>query len=364
MRPCQTCQCFVPLVVERCPRCGAALEAIEEPRDQERDLVLVGSGHHSENGSDAVARSVLARAVLPPMDRPAARPPRPELPKVPKPYAPDPLVQAVFLGIPTNGSTAVDEAVEEEEPELAPDTFAALLGTPHEDLLPAQQAVVSPPRPPPPPAPPIVRPPAQPVATSNLHTEPLAIPKSYRRFTRRDPFKLRRTRRERLLTRVCLLLAVALGAAVLVLRLPLGPRPELGASVVDKGASSSVSIPATQVDDGVLVQTQADLRNTLVAIQQIYPLFKSYAVATPEVLKRSLPQFSFLPDVSVSRLIGEISVAGSADRVVLAEYAGPGQCAFVLIVARQPAETAMGPNGGACRATAAPEIGWNPISTG
>lgn len=365
MRPCQTCQCFVPFAVDHCPRCGAALEPIEAADDSERRLALVGSGSQSQ--SDAVARSVLAQAVLPAIDRPAGRPPRPSLPELPKPVAPEPLVAAVAVVEPVAEAVepvaevaepvVEEEAPEEEAPDLVADSFSALLAAPAEDLLPSKPA------PPPPSRPPVHSLVTVPVAASSPRTEPLPVPKSQRRFARRDPFTRGRTRREKTLTRLCLLLVIALGAAVLVLRLPLGPRPKLGATAKGDGVSSSVSIPVPTLDDSMQLQTRSDLRGTLVATEQLYPVFKSYAVATPAVLKRSLPQLNFVPSVSVSRLIGEISVAASAYGVVLAEYAGPGQCAFARIVGRQPAQTTMGPNGGPCRASAAPPNGWNPLST-
>lgn len=409
MRPCPTCQCFVPVAAHHCPRCDAALEPIDLHEDggtESRDLVLIGALTGTANGTangtagnggtanggtpltgaahdvravDAATRSILARVTLPPIDGPAGRLRQPSLPKLPQPYAPDPLVLAVFLGIPlvdpgphdTHDTHArvdvaptpdveADVEPEIEEPhELAPDTFSALLGIPREDLLPnaptiAPTPTASPTRPP---APALV---AVPVATSSVHIEPLVVPGRRRLFTRNDPFARSRTRRERVLTRICLLLVIAVAVTVIVLRLPLGIRPELSTIVVRDGVSTSV----TRFDDPLLLQARIDLNDTLAVAEEVYPSRNTYASATPDVLGDSLPQLKFVAGTRVSRRTGEISVAGSAEKIVLAEVSSPGRCAFARLVGSERAETAELPNDNPCRASAAPKTGWTPLETG
>jgi len=90
----------------------------------------------------------------------------------------------------------------------------------------------------------------------------------------------------------------------------------------------------------------------------------SYASATPAVLRRSLPELAFVTGTHPSRRLGEVSVAGSKHRVVLAEYAGPGECAFARIVDRGEVESTVGPSGARCNAAAAPKNGWSPMTAG
>ena len=383
MRPCPTCQCFVPVAADHCPRCAADLDPVEsvesrdahehhEERDagrdaSDRELILVGAGNVASplTGSghgDVVTRSVLARVALPPIDGPAGRPRRPTLPKLPQPFARDPLIVAACLGIPMLEPVApIAPAPIEivEKPTLAPDTFSALLGTPREDLPAVKPAVAPTPKPVPPVATPLV---ALPVATEKVHSEPLTPPIRRSRFWRRDPFVRRTTRRERILTRICLLLVLALALSVVVLRLPLGPRPELDASALGS-TGSAVSTPAsTPVADSMRLQTRADLRGTLLAAATAYPVYRTYAVATPTLLRHSLPELTFVTGTHPSRRIGEVSVASTAHRVVLAEYAGPGECAFARIVDRGEAESTVGPSGAQCKAAAAPANGWSPMT--
>lgn len=391
MRPCPTCQCFVPVAAHHCPRCSAALEPTslrEDGGGESRDLVLIGAltgtatngtasngdtvnGRSSLTGSDhkvrvdAATRSVLARVTLPPIDGPAGRPRQPSLPKLPQPYAPDPLVLAVFLGIPLVSPEAPDapDAPDvhdqtdvafapdvDDSLEVAPDTFSALLGIPKEDL-----------RPPPPPRPPAPALVAVPVATTSVRIEPFVAPGRRRRrlFTRHDPFARTRTRRERILTRICLLLVIAVAGTVIVLRLPVGIRPVLSAIVMRDGVSTSV----TRVDP-LLRQVRIDLDDTLAVAEEVYPSRNTYAAATPDVLNDSLPQLSFVSGKRVSRRMGEISVAGSAESIVLAEVSKPGECAFARVVGSEQPETAVLAKGKECRASAAPKDGWIPLVTG
>ena len=198
-----------------------------------------------------------------------------------------------------------------------------------------------------------------------MHTEPLTPPTRRSRFWRRDPFVRRATRRERILTRICLLLVLALALSVVVLRLPLGPRPELDASALgaSRAAGPAVSTPAsTPVAESMRLQTRADLRGTLLAAATAYPVYGTYAVATPTMLRHSLPELSFVTGTHPSRRVGEVSVASTAHRLVLAEYAGPGECAFARIVDRGEAESTVGSSGAQCKAAAAPVNGWSPMT--
>jgi hypothetical protein len=374
VRQCPTCQCFVPEAAHHCPRCAAELSRIEVPievradagteRDgaDERDLVLVGAGSvappltgsRHPTHSDPIASTVAARLALPPVDGPAGRPRRPQLPKLPQPFAPDPLSLAVYLGIPRR------------EP-LAPDTFSALMGAPttkppaerrRDHAQPLVRATM-PARPPAPPTTATATTPlfAVPVAATSPGTSTLQPLR--RQFARRDPFAPRATRRERLLTRLCMLLAIALALSVVVLRLPLGQRPELGAS------SIGIAPPAvaTPFDYGIRLQSRADLRAALSVIERVYPVWKTYATATPAVLHRSLPQFAFVAGSRLSQRVGVISVAAAPRRIVLAEYAGTDECVFERVIDRHPAESAMGPRGTPCRASAIPTHGWKPLNT-
>ena len=115
VRACPTCTCFVPAAASRCPRCDVALEPVErrnrasepapEPAPVVRELLLVGAGMRTTGGSgDPITQSVVGRVSLPPLEGPTGRPRRPSLPKLPQPFAPDPLVLALFLGVPVRQS--------------------------------------------------------------------------------------------------------------------------------------------------------------------------------------------------------------------------------------------------------------------
>ena len=380
MRPCPTCQCFVPAAADHCPRCAADLEPVEpravpeeraaegEGEGSHRELILVGAANIASplvgsGDGDVVTRSVLARVALPPIDGPAGRPRRPTLPKLPQPFAPDPLDVAACLGIPILESVAPIEV--DDEPTLAPDTFSALLGVPHEEVPPSKPEVAPAPKPAAPIATPLA---AAPVATA-LRTEPLTVAVRASRFWRRDPFVRPATRKERILTRLCLLLVLALALSVVVMRLPLGPRPELDATALGSAVSTPVGTPVstpptTSRAVGARLQARADLRATLLAAATAYPTHRTYALATPAVLHHSIPELSFVTGRHASRRQGVVSVAGSAHRVVLAEYAGPGECAFARIVDRGGPESTVGPSGARCNAAAAPARGWSPMSAG
>jgi len=398
VRPCPTCQCFVPVAAHQCPRCSAALEPIEvheEAVTESRDLVLIGALSGTSNGmesngdaangrsplagsardarSDIVTRSGLARVMLPPIDGPAGRPRRPTLPKLPQPFAPDPLVLAVFLGIPiveSDEPEVVDRAEAEivdapaevetpddtadETPDLTPETFSALLGIPREDLLPAKPPVAPAPTRAPEPPPALV---AVPVVTTGVRTEALVKPGRRRLFTRHDPFARTTTRRERILTRICLLLVLVVAGTVIVLRLPVASRPELSSIIVGDGLTS----PVTRIDDEVRIQARQHLRDTLTVAEEVYPTRNTYADATPDVLNDSLPDLSFVSGTRVSRRLGEISVAGSAELIVLAEAGDNGECVFARIDGSEQPETATLPNGNPCRASAPPDDGWTAL---
>ena len=154
---------------------------------------------------------------------------------------------------------------------------------------------------------------------------------------------------------------IAVAATVIVLRLPLGIRPELSTIIVrDDGVSTSV----TRFDDPLLLQARIDLNDTLAVAEEVYPSRNTYASATPDVLGDSLPQLNFVSGTRVSRRMGEISVSGSAEKIVLAEVSSPGRCAFARLVGSERAETAELPNGNPCRASSAPKTGWSPLETG
>src|SRR5260221_1512846 len=103
VRPCPNCECFVSVAAKRCPRCQATLEpVVVEPPPPERELALVGASHDeattSATTTDPIVRSVMARVALAPMDGPETA--HPTLPKLPQPFATDPLEVAPFLGVP------------------------------------------------------------------------------------------------------------------------------------------------------------------------------------------------------------------------------------------------------------------------
>jgi hypothetical protein len=282
------------------------------------------------------------------------------------PVTADPLVQAVFLGIPS-AEAAPEPAIVEPEPEPEPEpevdepepeveepvSFAALLGTvPDDHLLPAKPVAA-----PQPPAQSLV---VVPVATQSIAplNGPVAIPVRRRFIHRNDPFTRRRTRRELLLGRACVALAIMFAIAVVVLRLPIGARPELGASGLRSGVLFPVTAP---VNDGVNAKTRADLRDTLVASGQVFPVWNTYAAASPVVLHRALPKLTFVPGTHDSVRDGQISVSGSRHRVVLAAFAGKGACAFARVIDQGAAQATVGMSGAACRASAAPAGGWYPL---
>jgi hypothetical protein len=390
VRPCPTCDCFVPVAARRCPRCAAALEPVCEEvgteRDLARDPVLVGVGsraaaHTNGSGQEAFA-GLTARLSLPPLDSPALRPRRPQLPKLPQPFATDPLVLAVFLGIPpvtpepqpkhTNGHAT-------EPLTGSGNTFGALLGTSVDapetvraidDLLPESRtgsATPTPTAPPsrqPLPAPvlttPVATPVAVPLAVSDIAVAAAAagVPPRRARFSKRDPFARNTTRRERVLARLCWTLAIALALAVIMLRLPLGSRPALSPNAAIAPASSSVT--STPFTNAVREQTHADLLAVITTAQRLDLASRSYVPATPAVLNHYLAQFGFVASTQASTRMGELSVARSKHELVVAEYAGPGQCAFARVVDQQPA-TSVGPVTSSCSAASTPKLGWAPL---
>ena len=153
---------------------------------------------------------------------------------------------------------------------------------------------------------------------------------------------------------------IAVAGTVIVLRLPVGIRPVLSAIVIRDGVSTSV----TSVGDPLLRQVRIDLDDTLTVAEEVYPSRNTYAAATPDVLSDSLPQLNFVSGKRVSRRMGEISVAGSAESIVLAEVTKPGQCAFARVVGSERPETAVLAEGNPCRASASPKDGWIPLVTG
>ena len=133
---------------------------------------------------------------------------------------------------------------------------------------------------------------------------------------------------------------------MIVLRLPIGARPQLGAT---SSVGSPVSIPAvtsSPFEDAIRVQTREDLGAVMTAAGRLYPLWKSYAVATPTVLNHTLPQFGFVIRTVESQQV---------------EYAGPGQCVFARVVDRHTAAIS-GPTHFACRASATPKTGWTALT--
>ncbi len=386
MRPCPTCDCFVPVAARRCPRCTGALEPVREEVSPERELardpVLVGVGRRSSqaNGSaDAVAQRVVARLTLPPLDSPALRPRRPQLPKLPQPFAPDPLVLAVFLGIPpikTNAEPEATNGLQVEPLTGSRNTFGALLGTAVDapetaraidDLLPGSGPAA--PVLTPTPAPTVVATPltapapvAVPLAASDIAVAATAagVPGRRARRSTRDPFARSTTRRERVLARGCWTLAIALAVAVVMLRLPLGARPELGAS--SPTAPSTSSVTSSPFEDAIREQTHADLQAVVTTAQRLNVVLRSYVPATPARLNGYLRQFGFVTRTETSQRVGEMSVATSDHVLVLAEYAGPGQCAFARVVDQHTA-TVAGPTAAAtCSAATTPQLGWTPLN--
>jgi len=372
VRPCPTCDCFVPVTARRCPRCEAALEPVCEEVGA-RHAVLVGAGWRASQpcgAGEATASNVMARLSLPPLDSPALRPRRRQLPKLPQPFAPDPLVLAVFLGIPP--VTPHDDA---NAPEVTPDgtddavdrpmplagsgiTFGALLGTSVAAAVPPSPSPTPPPNPVP--VPPVAVPlVAVPLAAADIAVVGVRADSRRSRRSPRDPFRRTTTRRERVLARLCMTLAIMLALAVLVLRLPLGPRPELGAT--DTVGRSASSIASSPFSDAIRKQTHTDLRAVITTAQRLDLVFGSYVPVTPVILNRYLPQFGFVWRGQTSQRVGELSVATSAHVLVVAEYAGTGQCAFARVIDQHMA-TSVGPTQASCAASATPPNGWTALT--
>jgi hypothetical protein len=201
---------------------------------------------------------------------------------------------------------------------------------------------------------------AVPLAVSDIVVP--GVPASTRRVrtgrSRHDPFARTTTRRERVLTRLCTTLAITLALAVIVLRLPVGARPELGATdAIGKGATTLNSSPFA---DAIRAQTRADLSSVVTIAKRLDLVFKSYVPDTSVLLNHYLPQYGFVARTEPSTRAGEMSAATSAHVLVLAEYAGPGQCVFARVVDRQAATT-VGPIDAPCRAAAAPKLGWTAL---
>jgi hypothetical protein len=358
------------VAARRCPRCEAALEPVcEEVGAQRPVLVGAGNGAARLNGSpDPAAGSVVARLTLPPIDSPALRPRRQRLPKLPQPFAPDPLVLAVFLGIPP--LTPDDEATDTNGHEVEPltgsrSTFGALLGTtvaeaaptpapapPADDLLPVPRPTTPSPRP---------APVAVPLAVADIAVPGLPAPsrRVRTRRSRRDPFARSTTRRERVLARLCMTLAITLALAVVMFRLPLGARPELGAT--STGGTTAPSVASSPFSDAIREQTHADLQAVITVAQRLELVFRSYVPDTPVLLNRYLPQFGFVARTEPSKRVGEMSVSTSTHVLVAAEYAGPGRCVFARVVDRHTA-TSVGPTNAPCSAASTPKLGWTALS--
>jgi hypothetical protein len=367
VRPCPTCDCFVPVAARRCPRCAATLAPVcEEAGAQHPVLVAAGNAARENGSADPPAGSVVARLALPPIDSPALRPRRPQLPKLPQPYAPDPLVLAVFLGIPpvAPGAEATPTNGHDIEPLAGSrNTFGALLGTTVTNPAPAPAPAgddllpFSPPATPSSPPAPV----AVPLAAADIAVPGVsATPRRVRtRRSRRDPFARSTTRRERTLTRLCMTLAITLALAVVMLRLPLGARPELGAS--DATGTSAPPVASSPFTDAIREQTHADLQAVISVAQRLDLVFRSYVPDTPVLLNRYLPQFGFVARTESSTRVGEMSVATSTHVFVAAEYAGPGQCVFARVIDRHTA-TSVGPTNALCSAASTPKFGWTTLS--
>jgi hypothetical protein len=151
---------------------------------------------------------------------------------------------------------------------------------------------------------------------------------------------------------------------VVMLRLPLGSRPDLGArGTATIGSAVSTSVTTSSVfDDAIREQTRADLRVAVAAALRLYPVWKSFAPETPPALNGAVPQFGFVTRSQPSQRVGEMSVAGSARSIVLAEFAGPDHCAFARVIYRH-APQLITPIRSACSASSAPEHGWVALSS-
>jgi hypothetical protein len=408
----------VSVTAKRCPRCEAALEpvaAVAPAPAHAPELALVGASASvsSATTTDPIVRSVVAQVALP---------------KLPQPFATDPAELAVFLGVPVRAPepSARPEARAADEPaaQLSPATLAAIADaaaeiaaaaepTVHDTdaaldrviaraneiaehaIQPAPAAEPDPePAPEPetpadreapadrdePPAPPRVLPVpapaaapvteivATPLAAPVVIARPETAPKPRRRkwFSRRDAFTRRFSRRERVMARTCVWLVVVLAFSVLALRLPVGARPELGATTVDTGGQiGSAETPVTSpFADAIRIQTKADLRVVVATAGQLHAFWKTYAPATPAVLGHELPQFAFVRGAQASVRVGQMSVAATKTRIVFAEYAGPKGCAYGRVVANQDAQVVIGSTAAACRATTPPAKGWSALGAG
>ena len=224
------------------------------------------------------------------------------------------------------------------------------------------------------PEPPVPRSPAgstiiaSPLAAPVVLTVPERAPKTPRRklFSRRDAFTRRFTRRERVLAKTCGWLVVALALSVLALRLPVGPRPELGANTTDNGPS--IGTPETPVTspfaDAVRIQTKADLRVVVATAGDLHSFWKSYVPASPLILGHELPQFAFVSGGHASVRVGQLSVESTKAQIVLAEYAGPKGCAYARLIAGHDAQVVIGASAAPCRATTPPATGWSLLGEG
>ncbi len=288
---------------------------------------------------------------------------------------------------------------------LPRDTFSALLGAPADaDRPSAPSGRAAPPIPrlpviPRRPAPPAagngatVRavPPSAPVPApdapsapdpepNGLRIEPIAAakpprtkrfkaraPRATTRFRGHDPFARPSSTRERVLRRICVTLVVALLATVAVLRLPIGARPELGASA--PAPAPVVSAPANgaaeRADEALRIQALADVTAALDSANAVFRLWNSYLPATATVLHHAAPLFAFTTATTTSKRLGLLSLQRTPAAVVLAEYAGPGRCVFgraegghtgSTVVTTSESDATRAP----CRASAAPAHGWIP----
>jgi hypothetical protein len=205
---------------------------------------------------------------------------------------------------------------------------------------------------------------ASPLVAPVVVTVPETAPKPPRRkwFARRDAFTRPTTPRERILARTCMWLVAALALAVLALRLPIGARPELGASTSTNGQVGTAESPITSpFADAVRVQTQADLQVVVATASSLYPVFRSFRLASPEVLQHELPQFAFTGRTEPSVRVGQLSVSAANTQIVFAEYAGPKGCAYARVVLHRTTQFFVGATHSACLAASPPSTGWRPL---
>jgi hypothetical protein len=159
---------------------------------------------------------------------------------------------------------------------------------------------------------------------------------------------------------------------VLAVRLPVGARPELGATTTgigdpsgEPGRVGTAETPATNpFRDVIPLQTKADLRVVVGMAGDLHAFWKSYAAASPVVLAHELPQFAFVAGALPSVRVGQISVAATKTTVVLAEYAGPKSCSYARLVGQRNAQVAIAATSASCRATTPPERGWSALGAG